>query len=65
MQRPVLLQYLQQTAILNSQIRQISMDKSSSAKSREKDIYQLQQQKQDMAKEYLEMLEDMKDYLIK
>ena len=63
MQRPVLLQYLQQTAILNSQIRQISMDKSSSAKSREKDIYQLQQQKQDMAKEYLEMLEDMKGYL--
>ena len=41
------------------------MDKTYSAKNRQKDIYQLQQMKQDMAKEYLEMLEDMKDYLIK
>jgi hypothetical protein len=65
MQRPVLLQYLQESAKINSEIRRISMDKTYSAKNRQKDIYQLQQMKQDMAKEYLEMLEDMKDYLTK
>ena len=63
MQRPVLLQYLQESAKINSEIRRISMDKTYSANERQKDIYQLQQRKQDMAKEYLEMLEDMKGYL--
>ena len=65
MQRPVLLQYLEETAIINSQIRQIAMDKSYSGKDREKDIYHLQQKKQDMAKEYLEAIGDINDYLTK
>ena len=65
LQRPFLLEYLFKSAKFSSEIRRIHFDKSYSPENREKDIFQLTQKKQELAKEYIGYLEDMKDYLSK